>query len=109
MLAFNQGLVAIILYLRSNLSGIQMFVKDSVISVLDRFLMILFCSVLLWGNVTDRPFEIEYHNLVCCFILGLAEIGFCENKVQSFIFFCDYKAKCALCIIDFINDFLLQK
>ena len=43
ILAFNQGLVAIILYLRSNLSGIQMFVKDSVISVLDRFLMIL-CS-----------------------------------------------------------------
>ena len=60
ILAFNQGLVAIILYLRSNLSGIQMFVKDSVISVLDRFLMILFCSVLLWGNVTDRPFEIEW-------------------------------------------------
>ena len=60
MLAFNQGLVAIILYLRSNLSGIQMFVKDSVISVLDRFLMILFCSLLLWGNVTDRSFEIEW-------------------------------------------------
>ena len=39
MLAFNQGLVAIILYLRSNLGGIQMFVKDSVISVLDRFLI----------------------------------------------------------------------
>ena len=60
MLAFNQGLVAIILYLRSNLSGIQMFVKDSLISVLDRFLMILFCSLLLWGNVTDRSFEIEW-------------------------------------------------
>ena len=60
MLAFNQGLVAIILYLRSNLSGLQMFVKDSVISVLDRFLMILFCSLLLWGNVTDRSFEIEW-------------------------------------------------
>ena len=60
VLAFNQGLVAIILYLRSNLSGIQMFVKDSVISVLDRFLMILFCSLLLWGNVTDRSFEIEW-------------------------------------------------
>lgn len=60
LLALNQGLVAMILYLRSNLSGIQLFVKDSVISVLDRFLMILFCSVLLWGNVTDRPFEIEW-------------------------------------------------
>ena len=60
LLAFNQAIVALILYLRSNLTGIQLFVKDSVISVLDRFLMIVICSVLLWGNVTDKPFEIEW-------------------------------------------------
>ncbi|MDG1849710.1 MAG: polysaccharide biosynthesis C-terminal domain-containing protein [Flavobacteriales bacterium] len=60
ILAFNQGLVAVILYLRSNLGGSQMFVKDSIISVLDRFLMILICSVLLWGNVTNKSFEIEW-------------------------------------------------
>ena len=60
ILSFNQGLVAVVLYLRSNLSGVQMFVKDSVVSVLDRFLMIAICSVLLWGNVTNKPFEIEW-------------------------------------------------
>lgn len=60
LLLFNQGLVAIIMYLRSNLSGAQLFVKDSVISVLDRFLMIVICSVLLWGNVGLNQFKIEW-------------------------------------------------
>lgn len=60
ILTFNQGLVAVIMYLRSNLSAVQLFVKDSIISVLDRFLMIAICSVLLWGNVTNKPFEIEW-------------------------------------------------
>ena len=77
MLAFNQGLVAIILYLRSNLSGIQMFVKDSVISVLDRFLMILFCSLLLWGNVTDRSFEIEWFIYTQHFLIPLLCLLLC--------------------------------
>jgi O-antigen/teichoic acid export membrane protein len=37
-----------------------MFFKDSIISVLDRFLMIVICSILLWGNITNKPFEIEW-------------------------------------------------
>lgn len=60
LLCFNQGLVALVMYLRSNLSAVQLFVKDSIISVLDRFLMILICSVLLWGNITEEPFKIEW-------------------------------------------------
>jgi O-antigen/teichoic acid export membrane protein len=57
-LGFNQFLVSFILYLRSNISGLLLFKIDSVISVLDRLLMILFCSVLLWGNITTEPFSI---------------------------------------------------
>jgi O-antigen/teichoic acid export membrane protein len=57
-LAFNQFLVSFILYLRSNISGLLLFKIDSVISVLDRVLMILFCSILLWGNITTQPFRI---------------------------------------------------
>ena len=57
-LGFNQFLVSFILYLRSNISGLLLFRIDSVVSVLDRLLMILFCSVLLWGNITDEPFRI---------------------------------------------------
>ena len=57
-LGFNQFLVSFILYLRSNISGLLLFKIDSAISVLDRLLMILFCSILLWGNFTTEPFRI---------------------------------------------------
>jgi O-antigen/teichoic acid export membrane protein len=59
-LGFNQVLVSFILYLRSNISGLLMFKTDSFLSVLDRFLMIVFCSILLWGHVTVSKFKIEW-------------------------------------------------
>jgi O-antigen/teichoic acid export membrane protein len=59
-LAFNQILTSFILYLRSNVSGLLMFKTDSVLSVLDRLLMILFCSILLWGHLTASRFRIEW-------------------------------------------------
>lgn len=59
-LTFNQFLLALILYLRSNLAGLQLFKTDSLISVLDRFVLIAVCSILLWGNVTHQPFRIEW-------------------------------------------------
>ena len=59
-MALNQFLISFILYLRSNISGLLMFKTDSLISVLDRVLMILFCGVLLWGNVTKTEFKIEW-------------------------------------------------
>lgn len=57
---FNQFLLSFILYLRSNISGLLMLRTDSIMSVLDRLLMILFCSILLWGNVTNGKFKIEW-------------------------------------------------
>ena len=59
-LAFNQFLLSFVLYLRSNISGYMMFKTDSMLSVLDRLLMILFCGVLLWGHVTSSAFRIEW-------------------------------------------------
>lgn len=60
VLGFNQFLLSFILYLRSNISGLLMFKTDSVLSVLDRVLMILICGVLLWGNVAGKHFRIEW-------------------------------------------------
>ena len=60
LLTFNQFLLALILYFRSNIAGLQMFKTDSIVSVLDRFVLIIICSLLLWGNVTDSPFRIEW-------------------------------------------------
>lgn len=56
----NQILNSFILYLRSNISALLYFKTDSILSVLDRFLMIIFCSILLWGNITPQPFQIEW-------------------------------------------------
>lgn len=60
IMGFNQFLAFMIMYMRSNLAGLHLFRTDSIISVLDRSLMILFCSILLWGNVVDGPFQIEW-------------------------------------------------
>jgi O-antigen/teichoic acid export membrane protein len=60
LLIFNQFISSFILYLRSNLSGLQFFKTDSFISVLDRFLMILICSFLLWGNISNFQFSIDW-------------------------------------------------
>jgi O-antigen/teichoic acid export membrane protein len=59
-IVFNQFLLSSILYLRSNISGLLLLRTDSFISVLDRLLMIIFCAVLIWGNVTSKPFRIEW-------------------------------------------------
>lgn len=60
ILGVNQFLISFILYLRSNISGLHFFKTDSLISVLDRMLMIIICGVLLWGNVTKTKFQIEW-------------------------------------------------
>lgn len=60
ILIFNQFLLSLILYLRSNVSGLQMFKTDSMLSVLDRLLMIIICSILIWGNISGLNFKIEW-------------------------------------------------
>lgn len=59
-LVFNQFLISFTLYLRSNISALHLFRTDSLISVLDRTLMIIICSVLLFTNVLGEPFNIEW-------------------------------------------------
>lgn len=59
-LGVNQFLISFILYLRSNVSALLLFKTDSILSVLDRLLMIAICSVLLWGGITKTPFRIEW-------------------------------------------------
>ena len=60
ILALNQALVAFILYIRSNFAGLHLFVQDSIVSVLDRVLLIIICSILLWGGVSSKTFQIEW-------------------------------------------------
>ena len=60
VLTFNQVLVSFILFGRSNLAALHLFSRDSIVSVLDRGLLIIFCSILLFTNITEGEFKIEW-------------------------------------------------
>ncbi len=53
LLVFNQIIISITQYLRSNVSGLQLFNTNSILSVVDKLILILLCSWLLWFS----PFE----------------------------------------------------
>lgn len=60
LLCFNQFLLSSILFLRSNIAGMQLFKIDSIVSVMDRLLMIITCGWLLFVAQTSTPFQIEW-------------------------------------------------
>jgi O-antigen/teichoic acid export membrane protein len=60
-LALNQIILSYILYLRSNLTALHLFKVDSVISVMDRLLAIIFCSCFLYlPFFANTEFDINY-------------------------------------------------
>ena len=60
LIGINQVLVAIILYIRSNLSALLLFKKDGFLSVLDRIVLILFCGYFLWGINNSQIISIDF-------------------------------------------------
>ncbi len=59
-MVINQILVSLTLYLRTNISGMAMYRWDSFASVMDKLLLIVFCSLLLWANpFADGIFRIQ--------------------------------------------------
>lgn len=60
ILLINQFLGSFILYLRSNITALQLFKTDALLSVSDRFIMIITVGILLWGGITDGVFSIEW-------------------------------------------------
>ncbi len=60
VLGFNQFLISMVLYLRSNLLGLHLFKIDSIVSVLDRVIMIAICAVVLWGNIFDVEMDVMF-------------------------------------------------
>lgn len=60
LLCFNQFLLSSILFLRSNIAGLQLFKIDSLVSVMDRLLMIFSCGWILFLAQRSEPFQIEW-------------------------------------------------
>ncbi len=74
ILCISQFLASLLIYLRSNISGLQLFKTDGVLSVLDKFIVIVFCSILLWGGVLKTDFKIEYFIFIQLFAYLFAVI-----------------------------------
>ncbi|MEO6168295.1 MAG: oligosaccharide flippase family protein [Chitinophagales bacterium] len=60
MIGLNQALASLIVYSRSNISALHHFKTDSIISVLDKALMIVICGTLLLVPSFRSQFKIEY-------------------------------------------------
>lgn len=57
---FNMFLVFFILYLRSNLAGLHLFKTDSIVSVLDRLILIVICVIMLQKGIFKTEDGIMY-------------------------------------------------
>ncbi len=53
VLLFNQVIVQMILFLRSSISGLGRYRLDSLLSALDKLLMLVTCGAILWWNVVE--------------------------------------------------------
>lgn len=71
ILLLNQFLASFILTMRATLGGLQFFKTEGIISVLDRFLMIIFMGYLLLNPVTSANFKIIWFALVQTFAYAL--------------------------------------
>lgn len=102
-LMFNQFLSSFILYLRSNLSGLHLFKTDSLISVLDKILMIIFVGYLLLNPETNQKgvFRIEWFiysqtlaylsTLVITFLILFRKLDFFTIRFDKAFFIAFFK------------------
>ncbi|MFK8005173.1 MAG: polysaccharide biosynthesis C-terminal domain-containing protein [Saprospiraceae bacterium] len=85
-LSINMILAQFIYYFRSNISGLGMYRIDSVISALDKLLMIFICGALLWLPIFSGKFQIEwfvYAQTVSFFLTALLAFFIVKNKLVA--------------------------
>ena len=115
-LIFNQFIASFILYLRSNLSGLHYFKTDSILSVLDRTIMIIICGLLLWGGITGNEFKIEWFvyaqtaayllTFACVIYFCLsAKAQFLKFKVRPYLFYRYTEKKLSFCTLTLLMAF----
>ncbi len=85
ILLANQVLVQMIFFLRSNLSGLGFYRTDSVLSSLDKLLMLFTCGLLLWTHPIGTTLRIESFALAQTIPLALTAaiaFGLLRRKVR---------------------------
>jgi O-antigen/teichoic acid export membrane protein len=84
-MCITQVLQSFISYLRSNITSLMLFKTDSVISVLDRSLLIVFCGIFLWNDSLRPHFTIDhfvYIQTLTMFITFLVALIVCLSKTR---------------------------
>jgi len=92
-LLFNQILISMIYFLRSNISGLAMYRVDSLLSVLDKLLLIIICGVLLYSSLSAN-FEIMwfvYAQTLSLFLTAVVAFFIVNGKLRSFQLKFNYK------------------
>jgi len=82
-MCLTQVLSSFISYFRSNITSLMLFKTDSIISVLDRFLLIVVCGFMLWNSRLRQSFTIErvvYAQFLTMFITFLVALSVCLAK-----------------------------
>lgn len=74
IVGFNMFLLFFINYLRSNLAGLHLFKTDSIVSVLDRVLLIILCFVMLKAGLFKGENGIMYFVYVQTFSLTVTAV-----------------------------------
>lgn len=85
----NWILLSLVLYFRSNISGLGFYRLDSFLSVLDKFLLIIIAGILLWTPVLPRPFRIEwfvYAQSLSLFLTACIIFFLVYQKLEKFVF-----------------------
>ena len=86
ILALNQFFISFILYLRSNLLGLHLFKTDSLISVLDRVIMIIICLGLLlnWIGVGIDIMNFVYAQTIAYALTALIAFWVVLKETHTF-------------------------
>lgn len=82
-LCLFQILTYFLTYFRSNISGLLLFKTDSILSILDKSLTIIFCSILLWTSFLKEDFKVEYFvyvQVLSIFISCVVALAICLTK-----------------------------
>lgn len=80
-----QSLNSIMIFVRSNVSGLHKFKADGILSVTDRLLALIVCSVLLFVPAFAKGFEIGWFvgAQVLCYTLAIAIAIYVLKKISN--------------------------
>jgi len=87
VLGLNQVVTGFLLFFRANIVGLAHYRTDSVLSVLDRMVMIIICGVLLWVPHLRANFKIEwfvYAHFTSLVIAAASAFGVVYKNLNSF-------------------------